>query len=384
MLTKRQNLIETIKGGNPDRFVKQFEYMGLIMGDPRPDERAMPGGAPVTSEWGVTTVWPDGTPGPFSMQDKEHLVVKDIEHWRDYVHEPKIDYPASAWEPFIAQAEQIDKSEVFPTVMVAPGLLEMSHHLCEIKNCMMYFITNPDEMHDLIAVLTDYELQLAEAFCTYFKPEAVFHHDDWGSAISTFISPDMFAEFFLDSAKQIYGYYKDHGVKLVIHHSDSYAATLVPYMIEMGIDIWQGTMSTNDIPDLIEKYGGQISFMGGIDSGVVDKEGWTPELIESVVRKECTECGTHYFIPNAIQGLPMSTFPGVYQCIDEKIDLMSVEMFGTDFSEAPQYKANAAGPMAIPGAPGGPDAGGPGMPPAGGPGMPPAGGPGMPPAGGLK
>ena len=30
------------------------------------------------------------------------------------------------------------------------------------------------------------------------------------------------------------------GVDVIVHHSDSYAATLVPYMIEMGIDVWQG------------------------------------------------------------------------------------------------------------------------------------------------
>ena len=27
MLTKRQNLLETIHGGHPDRFVKQYEFM---------------------------------------------------------------------------------------------------------------------------------------------------------------------------------------------------------------------------------------------------------------------------------------------------------------------------------------------------------------------
>lgn len=31
MLTKRQNLIETIRGGNPDRFVKQYEFLNMIM-----------------------------------------------------------------------------------------------------------------------------------------------------------------------------------------------------------------------------------------------------------------------------------------------------------------------------------------------------------------
>ena len=31
MLTKRENLLETIKGGNPDRFVNQYEFMDIIM-----------------------------------------------------------------------------------------------------------------------------------------------------------------------------------------------------------------------------------------------------------------------------------------------------------------------------------------------------------------
>ena len=54
----------------------------------------------------------------------------------------------------------------------------------------------------------------------------------------------MFEEFLLPAYKDIYGCYKENGVELIVHHSDSYAATLVPYMIEMGIDIWQGVMTT--------------------------------------------------------------------------------------------------------------------------------------------
>ena len=61
----------------------------------------------------------------------------------------------------------------------------------------------------------------------------------------------------------MYKFWKDNGVELIVHHSDSYAATYVPLMIEMGIDIWQGAMSTNNIPKLIERYGKQITFMGG-------------------------------------------------------------------------------------------------------------------------
>ena len=116
-------------------------------------------------------------------------------------------------------------------------------------------------------------------------------------------------------------------MELIVHHSDSYAATLVPAMIEMGIDIWQGAMTTNNLPELIAKYGGQISFMGGVDSASVDHPGWTREEVKREVRRACTECGKHYFIPSASQGLPLSTFDGVYEAIDEEIDAMSRELF---------------------------------------------------------
>ena len=34
MLTIRQNFLETIRGGNPDRFVNQYEFLSMVRGDP--------------------------------------------------------------------------------------------------------------------------------------------------------------------------------------------------------------------------------------------------------------------------------------------------------------------------------------------------------------
>ena len=31
MLTKRQNMLEVIRGGNPDRFVKQYEGLTFVL-----------------------------------------------------------------------------------------------------------------------------------------------------------------------------------------------------------------------------------------------------------------------------------------------------------------------------------------------------------------
>lgn len=328
MLTKRQNLMETIKGGTPDRYVQQYEAFQILF-NPFGVHSPMPqyGETNVVNAWGVSNSWPTGTPGGFPVHTPDKIVIKDITHWRDYVHAPNVKFSDAEWEPFIKEAEGIDRNEVFAMPFVAPGLFEQCHHLGEIQNTLVNFYEEPEHMHDLIDYLTEWELQLAEEICTHLKPDGLFHHDDWGSQTSTFISPEMFEEFYLPGYKKIYGYYKSHGVELVVHHSDSFAATLVPYMIDMGVDIWQGVMCSNNIPELIQKYGGQISFMGGIDSAKVDFTGWKQEDIAREVKRACDENGKIYFIPNATQGLPMSTFPGVYEAVSEEIDKYSKIQF---------------------------------------------------------
>lgn len=328
MLSIKENLLETIRKGNPDRYVNQYEFVKLVM-NPYwvSTPPAMPGGPAVKNPWGVTISFPEGMPGPFPVHDDEHIVIKDITRWRDYVHAPDIHYSEEAWAPFVEEAEKIDRENYFVTPFVAPGIFEQTHYLMEIQNCLMAFYEEPDCMHELIDYITDWELALAEEICSHLHPDALFHHDDWGTQKSTFLSPDMFEEFYLEGYKKVYKRYKELGVQVIVHHSDSYAATLVPYMIEMGIDVWQGVMSTNNIPELIDKYGDQITFMGGIDSGKVDKPDWTKESICAEVERVCRENGKRAFIPCNTMGGPESIYPGVYETITDAIGHVNAELF---------------------------------------------------------
>ena len=329
MLTKKQNLLETIRGGHPDRFVNQYEYLAFVLTDPFNLEDPYPeyGQHNITNNWGVTLSWPEGTPGPFPVHDDAHRLLKDITEWKKIIKAPNLIFPEEKWEMAIKEAEAVDRSDQFVAPMIAPGLFERLHYFMGMEDSLVNFYDEPEAVADLIKYLTEWELQYAETLCEHLHPDALFHHDDWGSQKSTFISPDMFGEFFVDAYKEIYGYYKSHGVELIVHHSDSYAATLVPHMIDMGIDIWQGVMTSNNIPDLIQKYGGKISFMGGIDSATVDHPGWTREEVKQEVRRACKEYGKLYYIPSASQGLNMSTFEGVYEALSEEIDNCSREMF---------------------------------------------------------
>ena len=67
--------------------------------------------------------------------------------------------------------------------------------------------------------------------------------------------------------------------------------------------------------------------MGGINSASVDHPGWTREEVKTQVTRACREYGKYYYIPSASQGLPMSTFEGVYEALTEEIAAAGKEMF---------------------------------------------------------
>ena len=326
MLTIKENLKEVMTGGKPDRFVKQYEFMQMIMSVPSGRIKPQLGGE-VINEWGVTIRWPEGQIAAFPVHDAQHILLDDVTEWKKYVKAPSLERPEGAWDQAIADANAVDRDNKYVAAFIAPGLFEMTHYLMGMENALMSFYEEPEAMHELIDYLTQYELDYAKALVENLHPDAILHHDDWGSQISTFLSPAMFEEFFLESYKKIYGFYKANGVELIVHHSDSFAATLVPNMIEMGVDIWQGVMNTNNIPEMIKQYGGKITFMGGIHSGIIDHPEWSQEQIAAEVKRTCEENGKLYFIPSSCQGLPGSSFPGVYEATDVEVEKMTKELF---------------------------------------------------------
>jgi len=327
MLTRRQNMLETIRGGNPDRFVNGHEALANIRFSPYSTAYPKPekGGEPKKNGWGVTICFPEDAPGAFPIHDAEHIVLKDIEHWRDYVKAPELNFTEEDWAECAKSAAEIDRNEYFACLTVAPGVFEQTHYLMSMVEALCAYGEYPDEMHELIDYIVEFELKYAEQVCKYAKPDAILHHDDWGSLQNSFLSPEMFDEFIVPAFQKIYGYYKSHGVELIVHHSDSYAANLVPGMIKMGIDVWQGPASTNNVKELIEKYGDKITFMGEVDNTVVDVADWSLEKSYAQVKKICDKNGMKYFIPCILGGCCNK---GVSQSVLDAVDKYNKEKFG--------------------------------------------------------
>ncbi len=333
MLTKRENFLETINGGSPDRYVDNFEYMTLvfdvismnIMGMPEP-------GKPNVSQWGVTSILEEGAPGPMPLTDDEHKVIKDITCWQDQVKSvPKLIYTPEEWQPFVDQANAVDRNETYVAPFLGNGIFEKLHYFMGMEDAMVNLYEEPEAMHDLIDFLVDFEIKQAEEIVKYLRPDAIFHHDDWGSQKNSFFAPEMFEEFFVEPYKKIYGFWKENGVEVVVHHNDAYSANLLPYFKTMHIDVWQGALIDNDIPQCIADYDKHgVIIMGGLNNGIYDKPETTYEQVEDGVRELINSCpnqGKHYFIPGLTMGGGYSVYPDVYAMVSKAIAKLSEENF---------------------------------------------------------
>lgn len=330
MLTPRENLLQIIQGGKPEYLMDQRSYLGAVF-DPIITDAVgfCEIGQTMKNAWGATITWTEGQPGPYPSDTAETRVIKDIEQWKDAVIPPDpASYTEDDWAPYLDAAAKVDRSQQFVTVEMPQGIFEKIHYLAGMEDTLCAFMEYPGEMHELIDYMVDWELKVAQVQLERFQPDALFHADDFGTQIGTLFSREVMQEFLVPAYQRLYGFWKDNGVQLIVHHNDAYSAPFVPEFIAMGIDIWQGPVTENDLPALVKEYGGRISFQGGIDNGKFDVQDWSYDKIYAHVKSLVASTGTLYMIPSFTSAAPGSAFPGVYEAASEAIAQVSREMFG--------------------------------------------------------
>jgi hypothetical protein len=329
MMTPKELFLAMVKGEKTDRLINGYEYLDLIFSDPlmNQEQRKYPGES--VCPWGVHFMWPEGDYAATPLINDKTKVCPDIEEWRDYVHAPSLDVPESAWDDAKAQvaACKADGSRL-STLWCHTGLFERFHFLMGFEDALCNLLTCPDESRELVEYVTDWRIDFLTRCFDHLDVDAVFFHDDWGSKNSTFFSPDTFREIFKPSYQRLYGFIKDSG-KLLIHHADSYCATLVDDMIDLGINCWQGVLPSNDLPALQKKYNGKIIFQGGFDSGVVDRNDSTEAEIRAHVDevfRQSARLGA--WIPSITNGDPGCIHENAYHIIVDEC-AKQIELYKT-------------------------------------------------------
>jgi uroporphyrinogen-III decarboxylase len=262
------------------------------------------------------------------MVTPENQVVQDITEWEKYVKVPDLRGKCSeGWEAAIASKNAIDSSKYLSMVVMGTGIFEQLHMLMTFEDTLMNFLLEPEAMHELIDTICEYRLTYMKLIVENLHPDAIVSHDDWGSKNSLFMSPDTWREFFKKPYKKLYDYLHENDV-IVIHHADSYCEPIAPDMVDIGVDIWQGVLPTNNIKALSEQVGDKMLLMGGIDSGI-DREDATEEEIRRETRRALNEYGDlKGFWPGMTYGGPGTLFDHVEPTIIDEISKYNQERFG--------------------------------------------------------
>ena len=323
----RENVIETLKNGNPKAFVNEWEPFRMVI-DPIFQKvlTAIPGKT-VKDPWGVTIFWGENEPGAMPMINDETKVCPDITEWRKYVKAPDIENFEYDWNTVKEEARKIREDGKYVMALMATGLFEQCHYLMGFEDTLVNLLMEPEDMHELIEYIAEYKLIYLKLLIENLKPDVIMFHDDWGAKTNLFMKPDTWREFFKEQYRRIYGYMKEHNI-IAMHHADSYCQPIVKDMVDIGIDIWQGVLPENDIQQIKKDTNYKLTLMGGIDASVVDKK----DIDEDTVRKEVQRACEAYseggmFIPCLTYGGEGSIFPGVNDIIMDEINKLNKKYF---------------------------------------------------------
>ncbi|NLA75314.1 MAG: uroporphyrinogen decarboxylase (URO-D) [Deltaproteobacteria bacterium] len=308
-----------MKNGKPDAFVNEWEPFPQVWDPVFFYLFPVAKGQTAINPWGVTINWGENEPGIMPIVNEKTKVCPDITEWRKTCKAPDLDKVPMDWTNAKAETAKIKAEDKFSMVWVPTGVFEQLHFLMGFEDTLMNFIAEPDAMHELIDYVKESKMQQVRLLIENLRPDVVMFHDDWGSKHSMFMSPDTWREFFKEPYREIYGAMKKEGV-ITMHHADSFCEPIAQDMVDVGIDIWEGILPSNDIQKIKKDTNYKLTLMGGIDASIVDRADWTEEVVRAETARACREYHEGgMFIPCLTYGGEGSIYPGVNDCIMDEI-----------------------------------------------------------------
>jgi uroporphyrinogen decarboxylase len=205
------------------------------------------------------------------------------------------------------------------------GIMGDSYRMHGFENFLLNIAMNPELMHTLIDRMTDMYLELNDKYFStlHGKMEIWFFGNDFGSQESLLMGKDMWADFFFENIRRLCALAHSYNLKVMMHSCGA-ISELIPLLIEAGVDILdpiQVTAKGMEPADLAERFGGKITFHGGIDTQNILPRG-TEEDVEQHVRKVVgilAPTERYIFAPSQILGqdIPVKNIIRMYKTIGD-------------------------------------------------------------------
>ncbi len=231
----------------------------------------------------------------------------DLDNWRDVMKEPDID--SWPWEECAKEAGDLHDGR-FLKISLFTGFFERVISMIEMTDALMAMIDEDyhPALHDLFDWLVGVYDKVFAKYEEYFHPDCVWFHDDWGNQLAPFFHAETLRETIGPYMKRMVESAHKHGMFFELH-SCGKIESLIPVMIEMGIDMWNGQPMNDKLAD-VKQYGDKI---------VIDTH--TPEIPheadEATVRAELEKWLNDYGTARHYVGLNFGAHPLEYKVLYE-------------------------------------------------------------------
>lgn len=147
------------------------------------------------------------------------------------------------------------------------GVFDLMSPMCGHQYLLMGMAMDPDWIRDMCDVLVTLSIKLLEIlFERESLPDGLWVWDDLGFKHRPFMAPAMYRELIFPTHKRLFDFAHARGLPIVLH-CDGLIESLIPHLIEAGIDCLQPleVKAGMDLLKIKRLYGDRLALIGGMD-----------------------------------------------------------------------------------------------------------------------
>ncbi|MCX6895577.1 MAG: hypothetical protein NTZ16_08805 [Verrucomicrobia bacterium] len=232
-------------------------------------------------EWGVM-----GAPGATAhFQEMLHPMVKftDAQQVRDY---PWPDFLADyRWEGAAASVAAVKSRDLVCAAFMEMTIFEVAWYLRGMEDFMMDLAAGEDIAFALLDILTEMRVGMARRYAEA-GVDLLMLGDDVATQLNMMISPELWRKEIKPRLARVIRASKDARPEtLIFYHGDGNMETILPDLIEIGVEVLNPVQPECMNPVLMkERYGDKLAFWGCIGTQTTMPFG-TPAEVKRTVRE---------------------------------------------------------------------------------------------------
>jgi len=147
------------------------------------------------------------------------------------------------------------------------NLIERLHMLHGFARTLEDFHLEPEKIEKVLDMILEFKLELFDELHRRFgdRVDGLFLTDDWGTQQGTFISSQMFLQFFAERYRWMIEAVHGYGWHFILH-SCGKINDLVPILIELGVDVLNMQQPrAYGIEEIGKRFAGKVCFLTTAD-----------------------------------------------------------------------------------------------------------------------